>query len=265
MGLKNGNQIIFKMTNVVARELDMMLDLIFQKFATDNNVNVPRSIEMKTMDIDVSNIIHKLAYCHSCIYSHALVKNVAMHIKQIAADTGYIVVPVLDGNQRPQSKRDAFKRRYESTMSRLNSFFCRQAAMKIAAKPVGERTEEEKHEFYEFNKEAKRIESKSSLHVPTSLREDLESALEECSAYFPDRLTGGIVSRQTIQAEFESDYIIAHWFYTGKCQIIYSSDADMTALCGPTCISIRSFGEETGGGEEKERDEKVRHQSIYMN
>jgi hypothetical protein len=90
MGLKNGNQIIFKMTNVVARELDMMLNLIFQKFASDNNDDVPQLIEMKMMDIDVSNIIHKLAYCHTCIYSHALVKSVAMHIKQIAADTGYI-------------------------------------------------------------------------------------------------------------------------------------------------------------------------------
>ena len=91
-------------------------------------------------------IIYKLAYECSNIFSHALVVIVVSFLKQLAADTGYIVTVFLDGNICPDSKYDdAFRRRFESTMNRVNGFFCRQAAMKIVAKSEEERTDDEKN------------------------------------------------------------------------------------------------------------------------
>ena len=36
--------------------------------------------------------------------------------------------------------------------------------------------------------------------------------------------------------------MIAHCFRSGECDLIYSADSDMSALCGPNCLSICSFG-----------------------
>jgi len=119
LGIANGGQLLFKLNNVVARELDTIIDLIHAKFASNNTP----TRGYKTIDCDVSNIIHKLSYRNGSIYSIALVRAVAIFLKQLAADTGYVVTPVLDGDVRPQSKRDAFRRRYESTMSKVNGFF----------------------------------------------------------------------------------------------------------------------------------------------
>mmetsp|Transcript_9396 Transcript_9396/g.11799 ORF Transcript_9396/g.11799 Transcript_9396/m.11799 type:complete len:87 (-) Transcript_9396:254-514(-) len=60
--------------------------------------------------------------------------------------------------------------------------------MKLAAKASDVITDEEK-QAAEYNKEAKRLESYCRLHVPSTFQEQLETALEEIGAYFPDRLT----------------------------------------------------------------------------
>ena len=151
MGIKNGGQIIFKMSNVVAKEIDLMLDVIMSNLPPGEQ----RIPSKQSIDCDISNIIHKISYRHSSIFSTLLVRDVAIFLKQLAADTGYIVNAILDGDVRPQTKRDAFRRRYDSTMARVNSFFCRQSAMKIAAKPENERTDEDRANLVEFNKEAK--------------------------------------------------------------------------------------------------------------
>ena len=52
------------------------------------------------------------------------------------------------------------------------------------------------------------------------------------------------MSQNIIKAEFEADYIMAYRFRQGLSDLVYSTDADMSALCGPLCVSIRSFGEE---------------------
>ena len=75
---------------------------------------------------------------------------------------------------------------------------------------------------------------------------DEEAALEQVGAYFPDRRSGGSVSRRIIQAEFETDYIIAYRVRNGLTSMVFSSDSDMVALCGPNRLSIRSFKEEKG-------------------
>ena len=262
MGIDNGGKVVAKMNKVVARELDLMLDYISSKHAS-NSIAETSNTTKKSIACDVSNIIHKLAYRRYGNFSTALVRDVANFLKQLAADTGYVVTPILDGDIRPQTKRDAFKRRFDSTMNRVNSFFCRQAAMKLAAKPEGERTNDEKIELVEYNKEAKRLETATRLHIPVSFKEELELALDEVGAYFPDRQSGGVVSRNTIKAEYESDYIMAHRIRNKQDTLVYSSDADMTALCGPTCLCICSFGEENKRTKKRKNGDNDGEQTIY--
>ena len=119
MGVHQGSQLIVKMKYVVARELDMMVDLLSAKFPS-SHLPAPNH---KTMDCDVSNILHELSFKHSSIFSSALLKDVALFLKLLAANTGYIIIPILDGDVRPQTKRDAFRQRFDSTMIKINSFF----------------------------------------------------------------------------------------------------------------------------------------------
>ena len=105
MGVHQGSQLIVKMKYIVIQELDMMVNLLSTKFPS-SHLPAPNH---KTMDCDISNILHKLSFKHSSIFSSALVKDVALFLKLLAADTGYIIVPILDGDVRPQTKRDAFQ------------------------------------------------------------------------------------------------------------------------------------------------------------
>lgn len=106
MGIDSCGQLLFKATNIVARELDLLLldYMISNDFFKNRNV----SRSDKKIDCDVSNIVHILSYRHAKVFSSALVQDVALFLKQLAVDTGYVVTAVLDGNIRPQSKRDAF-------------------------------------------------------------------------------------------------------------------------------------------------------------
>ena len=149
---------------------------------------------------------------------------------------------ILDGDFCPQTKHDAFKRRYDSTMSRINSYYCWQSAMKLASKPVDALTAEEKKKLELFDKEAKYLESSSRMQVPTDFKDQLEEALIQISAFTIDGESGGYVSQEIIKAQFEVDYMIAHRFRSGECDIIYSTNSDMSTLCGPNCLSICSFG-----------------------
>ena len=251
MGLSSGRQVVFKMNNVVARELDIILDTTLPPTDRQNTTANKRRV-----NCDVSNIIHLLSFKHSRTFSTALVNDVALFLKELAADTGYVVTAVLDGDVRPQSKRDAFKRRFDSTMGRINSYYSRQSAMKLSS--ISEKTAAEKEKLVKFNKAAKKLESLSRLQVPTNLLQQLQTALSNISAHEYNTESGGYVSSDIIKAEFEADYMIAYRFKNSLSHLIYSIDSDMTALCGPTCISIRSFVKN------KKRKSNNEDQSYYI-
>ena len=88
MGINSCNTITLNATNVVARELNEMI----------NHLHVD-STKQKIIDCDVSNIIYTLYFKNKKrVFSVDLVRNVASHLKQLAADTGYVFVPILDGD-----------------------------------------------------------------------------------------------------------------------------------------------------------------------
>ena len=109
------------------RLIHLMLDLIHSW----NELSPPHH---NWIDCDVSNIINKLIHIHSGTYSLALTHDVATFLKQLASDSGYVVTTILDGDTCPQSKHNAFDRRYKATMSQIDSYFCYQSAMKLASK-----------------------------------------------------------------------------------------------------------------------------------
>ena len=235
MGLKYGNQILFKADSVVPRELHSMLNQIVSKRSPS---------QIKRIDCDISNVIHQLSHKHARVFTVSLVRDVANFLKSLAME-GFIVTAILDGDVRPQSKRDAFKRRFDATMSRINSYYCRQSAMKVASKSKSEISCEEKKRLVDlYNREAKALESETRLTVPSDLILQLDSALQEISAYTVDRRGGGYVNSEIVKAEFEADYMMAYRFRNGLSDLVYSTDGDMSALCGPECLCIRYFGRE---------------------
>ena len=209
----------------------MMVEYLISK---DHLPNRRPSLQRKRIDCDVSNILHLLSYRHSKIFSSTLVRDVALFLKQLASDTGYIVTAVLDGHIRPQSKRDAYHRHYESTTSRIDRYFCRQYAMKIASKGKDKISADEKNMLDLYNNEAKLLEDASKMQIPLDFKAQLELALDEVGAYLLNRESGGCVSKEVIQAEFETDYMIAYQFRNGLTDIIFSTDSDISVFCGPT-------------------------------
>ena len=114
MGIDNSNQLIFKMKNVVSNELHIILDFIRKNDTTINTTSNQTSSSTYTIDCDLSYIAHKLSYtktCYHCKYCNGLVRDTAIFLKTLAADTGFIVVGILDGDKRPHSKRASFLRR----------------------------------------------------------------------------------------------------------------------------------------------------------
>ena len=91
-------------------------------------------------------------------------RDVTLFLKHLAAVTGFLVVPISDGDIRPQSKRDAFKQRFKPTMNYTNSNVCRQFAMKLASK--GEKITEEKEKKDLFNNKTRALEDTTHVQVP---------------------------------------------------------------------------------------------------
>ena len=150
MGLSIGRQFMFKMNNIVAQELDIILYTTLSITDDQNTANKRR------IDCDVSNIIYLLSFKHSRTFSTALIDDIAFFLKEPAADTGYILTAVLDGNIRSHSKKDAFKRRFDSAMGRTNNYFCRQSTMKLSY--MSERTAIDTQKLGKYNKAAKTLE-----------------------------------------------------------------------------------------------------------
>ena len=118
MGINtNGTNIIWKAKIVTTRELREMI------FFTKGS----QRYDDIRLDVDLSNVVHILAL-KSPSYEK-LLEHTARYLKDLAVETGFLVTAVLDGDVRPHSKRDSFRRRFDSTMCLINGSYCRRAAM----------------------------------------------------------------------------------------------------------------------------------------
>ena len=246
MGIKtNSNNILWKATDVSTRELRQM--------ALHNAHKLPS--EKIIMDVDVSNIAHVLSRRSSSY--EKLVLDTASYLKDLAIETGFIVTAVFDGDCRPHSKRDSFKRRFEHHMKLINSSYCRQTAMMLASKE--NKTEEDEQNLKTVNNESKKLNSQR-LIVSNESYTDVKSKLDYINAHDEDGNTGGYVSRQIIKAEYEADYVIASRYRSKSCDILLSQDMDYSVIAGPKCICVKTFKVVTEKCKDK-RDQ--RKQNIY--
>lgn len=135
--------------------------------------------------------------------------------------------------------------------------------MKIALKGRNAMTAEEKNKLDLFNKESKLLEASPKLQIPFDFKTQLELALEQICTFAVDRESGGYISRDIVKAEFEANYLMAYHFRRGKSNLILSTDSDMSALGGPTCLSICSFTEEKSV-EKKKKGEKTSSEGRFV-
>ena len=101
---------------------------------------------------------------------------------------------ILDGDVRPQSKRDDFKRQYKSTINRINGYYCCQLAMKLTVIPADKMTNEEKQKLDKLNDKAKTLESSSRMSVSADFKYLLDTAL--ICAYSAGIQSGGYASQR---------------------------------------------------------------------
>ena len=128
MGIKSSGNILWKATNKTTKELVTISRETMKMNGCSNETDGIR------IDFDISNLAHTLYLSPKCNNSENTVLEVAKFLKRFAHETGFIVTAVLDGDIRPQSKRDSFQRRFTSVMRKINGQYCRQYAMLLSAK-----------------------------------------------------------------------------------------------------------------------------------
>ena len=110
MGLKNGTKAFWTAKNALYQDLVVIHKQIFKK-----------SLPIR-VDVDISVIFHPVLrdrkYGYSDILNEICDELIGM------ASCGFIVTPVLDGIERPDCKRDSWKRRTRKLLCQANSIFC---------------------------------------------------------------------------------------------------------------------------------------------
>ena len=76
--------VTFKCTNLVAHDLCSVLEI------------GKTSRQCRRIDVDISNITHILSYKYARIFTPVLVQDVALFLKNLASESGFIVTAVLD-------------------------------------------------------------------------------------------------------------------------------------------------------------------------
>ena len=95
----------------------------------------------------MSNVAHILS--RSVPTYEDLVIDTATYLKDLVNESEFVVTAIFDGDYRPHSKRNSFKR-FETVMNEINSSYCHHAAMVLASKTT--KTEDEKMELDVSNK-----------------------------------------------------------------------------------------------------------------
>ena len=107
------------------------------------------------IDVDVSIVMAssgKKNYRDSLIHT-------ANFLESIAHTCGVIISVVLDGNSRPDCKRDSWNRRRNIDIAKINAFFCRQNAISLAATyETSSAIEEDKNRLRLFNDATRTLE-----------------------------------------------------------------------------------------------------------
>jgi len=180
-----------------------------------------------------------------------VIKEVAQYLKRFAYKTMFVVKAIIDGDCRPQSKRDSFARRYTAYMDKINGYYCCQSAIVLSTREY--LTEEQTSMVDELNKEAGKLDH-MCLIINPDFYTKLQIELEMISAHDDNGHNTGYININIVRAEYQADYIIAHCYISGDTDMIFSTDSDFSALTGSNCICIRSM---KGGGKKNDGKKNI--------
>jgi hypothetical protein len=184
-----------------------------------------------------------------------VIQLMASFLKVLAHSGGFNITVILDG-QRPDCKRDTWFRQKERKLDEINKLFCRLKAIEFDKKT----DEDSITAFDSFNREAKRLEKKSSRSItfPSDFGDRLSERLMMINACSLNE-NGGIVNERVIKAKFQADSLIAKRSVDSKSNFILADDSDFAALLGKKCILIKNikqtYGTDKGRGRRSKRKE----------
>ena len=168
----------------------------------------------------------------------------AKHLMEIAQSGGFIITVIVDGDKRPDCKRDSWNRIKKREIDDISRVHCRMKAMKLHSKIINNTaTEEERKDYESYNKQAKTLEtcfSKSKFKIPSNFHEILSEKLISLGACNPNE-NGGYVCENILKAMFQADSVIARRCIQGSNDFIYSKDSDFPVLIGSRCILITNI------------------------
>ena len=193
------------------------------------------------IDVDVNALAWKLAGKGNTI--HDVIHSMAVLLKGIAQSGGFIVTVVIDGNGRPDYKRDSWIRKKQRDLDDMNRMYCRLKSLELSAKSEsGKMSTQERADLELYEKEALSLEKscQRSLIIPKDFGQRLSERLMMMNACAANE-NGGFVQERILEAKFQADSVIARRFIANKSDFILADDTDFIALVGPECILINSI------------------------
>ena len=192
------------------------------------------------IDVDGNALAWKLGAGKSI---HEVVHLMSVHLKEIAHSGGFVITVVIDGDGRPDCKRDSWNRKKQRDLDDMNRMYCRLKALELNAKSDnGDMNIEDRSNLDLYMKEASSLEKKvqRSLVLPTDFGQRLSDKLMMINACLANE-NGGFVQEHILKAKFQADSVIARRAIEKQNDFILSEDTDFAALLGPDCILIKNI------------------------
>ena len=229
MGIKSCTKAYWTAKNVSFYDLSVIYRKIFQK-----------SPPVK-LDVDVSIMFHSVMTDPKYAYAGRITE-VASRLSTLAS-YGFVVTPVLDGFDRPDSKRDSWKRRTTKLICQSNATHCKLKAMSVGAMiDNGDGTQKLKDELDMYCKDAASMEKQGVIRETLpSIKEDLYDKLFQAGALDKNNMNGGYV-KQPIMNVFQADPMLAfRAMNEDDYGFLYSTDSDFGLYLGPEFFYINKY------------------------
>ena len=212
------------------------------------------------IDVDGNGLAWTMFHGSKVKSFHQLLHSMAEFLMKIAFSGGFVITIIVDGDDRPDCKRDSWSRRKSKELDEVNRVFCRMKSMSLYQKvKSANATEEERREYEEFRKAAKAFESKcsrSNFKIPNDFHIQLSQQLMSLGACIQNE-NGGYVVETVLKAKFQADSVIAQRSISNKSDFVMSKDSDFPVLIGKDCILLTNIYEKKNGPAQRGRKQKT--------
>lgn len=226
MGAKGGSQTLYHLTGLC---LVSMAAIIRGLFA-EKKENEDLDMALPTIDADINNICYKAANKSnrkSCAVAHFLRERSLGGIK---------VVPVVDGDVRPNCKQASNERRAGRELKRVEGLSLLKEVNKMRSDinngaVSSDKVAEMNVDIAKKENDGRKKMNQSECKVPADLAEALEDAIvNDADARSPNQ-SGGFVDT-VLKAKFEADAAIVGRWILGLTLLALSNDSDLPIIGG---------------------------------